>query len=64
MTFNFNVGDLLTTGEFSTPNHPALIIDKQWDEGEENYIYCIQYLHNGAIDWLIRDTIIALSYEV
>jgi hypothetical protein len=63
MTFDFNVGDLLTTGEFSTPNHPALIVDKQWDDDLLEYIYFIQYLHNGAIDWLIRDTIIALSYE-
>jgi hypothetical protein len=56
----FDIGDILATGEF---HNPALITEKHWDDDMDEYIYTIQYLHNGAIDFIIHDAMIALTYE-
>jgi hypothetical protein len=59
----FNVGDILSTGEFSKPNLSALILDKNWDDDEGCVIYTIQHFVNGNISSLLHDTVVALSYE-
>ena len=59
----FDVGDILNSGKFSNLNLAALIIDRRLDENEDKYIYCIQWLNNGVIEWLIQDFIIALYRE-
>jgi hypothetical protein len=63
MTFEFDVGDILATGEFSKPNLSALILDKNWDDDEGCVIYTIQHFVNGNISSLLHDTVVALSYE-
>ncbi len=59
----FDVGDILSTGEFSKPNLSALILDKNWDDDEGCVIYTIQHFVNGNISSLLHDTIIALAFE-